>query len=156
MKRIFAIANVTLVILLAFSFMTPATADEGANRDKCIAKGEEAVKLIKQVGNEAAFKKIQDFGYGFHWGNGYIMVIEDEKATILAHSAFRSAVGQEFLNVKDDDGKLYCQEIIRIAKTKGKGWITCNKNWAKRNCYVLKVPDENLIVVSIYKVGPHE
>ncbi len=157
MKRLSAIANVTLVILLAFTFMTPAMADEEANRDECIAKGEEAVKLIKEVGKEAAFKKIQntmDDDMRFHWENGHVFVIEEEKATILAHPLFSLAVGREYLNEKDADGKLYYQEIIRIAKTKGKGWITCNRSHGKRDCYVLKVPDGNLIVVSVLKLGP--
>jgi cytochrome c len=147
MKRLPAIANLILVILLAFSFMTPARADEGADRDNCIAKGEEAVKLIKEVGKEAAFKKINS-DWDFRWIKGYVFVIEDEKATILAHRAYPSLVGKVMLNVKDADGKLYCQEIIRIAKIKCKGWITCNTGF-KRDCYVLKVPDENLIVVSV-------
>ncbi len=156
MKRLSAIANVTLVILLAFTFMTPAMADEEANRDECIARGEEAVKLIKEVGNEAALKKIQntidDEDMRFYWENGFVYVIEDEKATILVHPAFPGAVNREYLNVKDADGTLYCQEIIRITKTKGEGWIPCNiygKIYGKRDCYVLKVPDTNLIVVSI-------
>jgi len=150
MTKLSAIANVTLVILLAFSFITPATADEGADRDKCIGKGEEAVKLIKEVGREAAFKKIQDPDGGFRWKEGYIWVIEDEKATILAHRGYPGAVGGEYFNMKDADGKFYCQEMIRIAKTKGKGWITCNRSFGKRDCYALKVPDENLIVVSVF------
>jgi cytochrome c len=157
MKRLYAISNLILVILFAFSFMTPATADEGADRDKCIAKGEDAVKLIKEVGQEAAFKKIQntmDDDMRFHWENGHVFVIEDEKAMFLANPAFPVVVGREYLNEKDADGKLYCQEIIRIAKIKGKGWITCNKSYGKRDCYVLKVPDGNLIVVSVLKLGP--
>ena len=148
MKRLSPITNLILVILLAFSFMNPAKADEGANRDKCIAKGEEAVKLIKDVGNEAALKKIQHVNGGFRREKGYVFVIEDEKATILAHRAYPWIVGKVMLNEKDADGKLYFQEIIRIAKTKGKGWITCNLGF-KRDCYALKVPDENLIVVSV-------
>ncbi len=154
MIRLSAIADMTLVILLGFSFMTPAMADEGAKRDECIAKGEEAVKLIKDVGKEAALKKIQDYDGGFYSENSYVFVIEDEKATFLANPAFPVLVGREYLNVKDADGKLYCQEIVRIAKTKGKGWITCNKSYGKRDCYVLKVPDGNLIVVSVLKLGP--
>ena len=150
MKKLSAITKVTLVILFALSFMTPAWADEGADRDKCIAKGEEAVKLIKEVGREAAFKKIQDPDEGFRWREGYIFIIEDEKATILAHRAYPTAVGHEYFNMKDADGKFYCQEMIRIAKTKGKGWITCNRGFGKRDCYALKVPDENLIVVSVF------
>lgn len=127
-----------------------ATADEGANRDKCIARGEKAVNLIKEVGKAAALKKIQDYDGGFRWEKGYVFVIEDENATILAHSQYPSAVGGEYLNVKDSDGKFYCQEMIRIAKTKGKGWITCNRSFGKRDCYALKVPGENLIVVSVF------
>ena len=141
-------AVVTLVMLLGFSFLAPATAEEGATKDKCIAKGEEAVKLIKELGNEAALEKISDFNGGFRWETGYIFVIEDEKATILAHAMYPSGVGSVYLNVKDSDGKFYCQEIIRIAKTKGKGWIPCNI-YGKRDCYALKVPGENLIVVSV-------
>jgi len=139
--------------------MTTARADDGANRDKCIAKGEDVVQLIKEVGNEAALKKIQntiDDDMRFYWENGFVYVIEDEKATILAHPVFSQIVGREDINLKDDDGKLFCQEMIRIAKTKGKGWITCNRRRLKNDCYVLKVPDENLIVVSVLKLGSQE
>ena len=162
MKKLSAIAIGALLILFALSFMTPAKAEEDVNRAECIDRGEAALKLIKEIGNEAALNKIQyyDDDRRFHWDKGWVFVIEDEKATILAHPAFPGFVGQEFLNMKSDDGKLIFQEFIRIANTKGKGWIAYN--WTshdvseKTNCYVLKVPDENLIVVSLLRQGPQE
>jgi signal transduction histidine kinase len=117
--------------------MSPARADEGADRDKCIAKGEEAAKLIKEVGRETAFKKIEDYDGGFRWAKGYIFVIEDEKATLLAHRAYPGSVGQNLFNLTDTDGKLLYQEILRIAKTKGKGWITCNRSFGKKEIATL-------------------
>ena len=162
MKKLFAIVCKALLILLAFSFMAPATAEEDANRAECIDRGEAVLKLIKEIGNEAALMKIQydDDDRRFHWDKGWVFVIEDEKATILAHPAFPGFVGQEFLNKKSDNGKLYYQEFIRIAKTKGKGWISFNLTLhvvsEKIDCYVLKVPDENQIVVSLLRQGPQE
>ena len=155
MKKLFAIVCEALLILLAFSFMTPATAEEAANRAICIARGEEASKLIKEIGIEATCMKIQyDDDMHFHWEKGWVQVIEvieDEKATILAHPALPGAVGQNCYNTKDDNGELICQEFIRIAKTKGKGWVTYSWYGDKRDCYVLKVPDENVIVVSVLR-----
>lgn len=96
----------------------------------------------------------------FHWDRGHVVVIEDEKGTFLTHPVYPGKVGQEYLNQKDDDGKFYIQEFIRIAKTKGKGWATFNFDFGngkeKRDCYVLKVPDENLIVISILRHLPQE
>lgn len=149
MKRLSVVLSVALVGLLGFSFLAPATAEEGATRDKCIAKAQEAAKLIKDVGHEAAFQKISDRKGQFKWKGGYLWVMDDEKAKVLAHysSYYR---GRFFLYEKDADGKFYCQEAIRIAKTKGQGWISCNEETCKRECYILKVPGENFIVVAFY------
>lgn len=116
-------------------------AEEDTNRAECIDRGEEAVKLIKEIGTEAAFMKIQyPDDDRFHWDKGYVFIIEDEKATFLANPVYPGKVGQE---------------LIHIAKTKGKGWVTVYLKpmnvRVRRDCYVLKVPDENLIVVSVLR-----
>jgi hypothetical protein len=152
MKKTSVLAYVILVMFFAFLLITPAMADEEADRNTCKAKGEKAIELIKEVGLEAACLKIHYSGPGeFHWDGGWVEVIDDEKATYLAMPPFPGLLGQEAINAKDDDGKLFYQEFIQIANTKGKGWTTFVWRMEKRDTYVLKVPDENAVVISVLR-----
>ena len=66
--------------------------------------------------------------------------------------------GQSVINVKDADGKMLVQDIIKIAKEKGEGWIEyrwlnpVSNKIEHKITYVKRVPNADLVAyVGIYK-----
>jgi (2Fe-2S) ferredoxin len=52
----------------------------------------------------------------------YIFVLND-KGTMLAHGINEKYVGEEFIELKDADGKFFIKEIVDTANAKGSGWV---------------------------------
>jgi len=49
--------------------------------------------------------------------------VTDLAYTILAHPVNPKLIGQYIVDVPDVDGKLYRKEMVKLAKTKGHGWV---------------------------------
>ena len=151
MKRFSVILGVALVILLVFSLRDSSAADERATREECVAKSQEAAKLIKEIGLEAALKKMNDPNGPFIWKDSYVFAIDAETCKILAHKSPK-IVGFMAKDLKDVNGKLYMQEILQVANTKGEGWVSYMYHKSEggipepKISYVLKVPGEKVIV----------
>ncbi|MGW8209243.1 MAG: cache domain-containing protein, partial [Syntrophobacteria bacterium] len=126
-------------------------ADERATREECVAKSQEAAKLIKEIGLEAALKKMNDPNGPFIWKDTYVFAFDSETCKILAHKSPR-IVGFMAKDLKDVNGKLYFQEFLHVANTKGEGWVSYMYDKTHggipepKTSYVLKVPGEKVIV----------
>lgn len=151
MKRFSVILGVALVVLLVFSFVGSGTAEEKATREECVAKVKQAAKLIKDIGLEAALKKMNDPNGPFMWKDTYVFAFEDETYKILAHKSPK-IVGFMAKDLKDVNGKLYFQEFLDVAKTKGEGWVSYMYPKTRggipepKISYILKVPGEKVIL----------
>jgi (2Fe-2S) ferredoxin len=53
----------------------------------------------------------------------YIFVLSN-KGTMLAHGVNEKYVGEEWIDLKDEDGKPFVKEIVDKANAKGSGWVT--------------------------------
>ena len=119
LKSIFL--SLTLIIMMAVSLAGPGFAKEVANKEECVAKVKEAVKLLKEIGTDAAIKKFVDRNGPFVWKDSYVFCVDNDQAKMLAHP-FPGAVGINFLRWKDADGKEPFADILKIAASKGEGW----------------------------------
>ncbi len=45
------------------------------------------------------------------------------KGTMLAHGVNERFVGEDFIDLKDSDGKEFIREIVETANAKGNGWV---------------------------------
>ena len=151
MKRFSVILGVALAILLVFSFVGLGTAEKKATKEECVAKVKQAAKLIKDIGLEAALKKMNDPNGPFMWKDTYVFAFEDETCKILAHKSPK-IVGFTAKDLKDVNGKLYFQEFLDVAKTKGEGWVSYMYPKTRggipepKISYILKVPGEKVIL----------
>jgi hypothetical protein len=151
MKRFSVILGVALVVLLVFSFVGLGTAEEEATREECVAKVKQAAKLIKDIGLEAALKKMMDPNGPFIWKDTYVFAFDSETCEVLA-TKYPKIVGFMACDLKDVNGKLYFQEMINVAKTKGEGWVSYMYPKTRggipepKISYILKVPGEKVIV----------
>lgn len=115
-----------------------------------------AAELIAAKGLDEAAKVFNVEG-DFKHGEIYVNVINFD-GVWKVYPPRPAGVGQSVVNVKDSDGKLLVQEIIKIAKEKGEGWTEyrwlnpeSNKIQPKVT-YVKRVPDQELIAyIGIYK-----
>ena len=151
MKRLSLILGVAVVILLVFSSGMPVVAEEKANREECVAKCKEAAKLIKEIGLEKALEKMNDPNGPFVWKDTYVFAFDSETCKVLAHKSPK-IVGFMAKDLKDVNGKLYFQEFVQVANTKGEGWVSYMYPKTRgaipepKISYVLKVPGEKVIV----------
>ncbi|HYE00761.1 MAG TPA: cache domain-containing protein [Alphaproteobacteria bacterium] len=150
--RLFAFATV-LAAGLAFGAQAQ-TAKPTVDDAKRITL--QATDLIQAKGLEGAAPSFNADGE-YKFGEIYVNVIDFE-GKWLVYPPRPAGVGQSVLNVKDADGKFLVQEIIKVAKDQGEGWVeyrwmnpAVNKIQPKVT-YVKRVPGKDLIAyVGIYK-----
>jgi cytochrome c len=80
-----------------------------------------AAALIDKNG-KAAFAEFRKKDSEWFHGDTYLFVY-DLKANVLLNPAFPQREGTNVTGQKDTKGKLFHQEIIRVAETKGSGWV---------------------------------
>jgi len=100
--------------------------DRAEDRDHAVRLVKRAVRHVQEKGVRAAALDFHDPRGGFVEGNYYIWVGQFD-GTILANGATPEARGQKTWNLKAADGRLFIQEIVEGARTKGKGW--CDYPW---------------------------
>ncbi len=81
----------------------------------------------------------------------YIFVL-NPKGTMLAHGVNERFVGEEFIDLKDSDGKSFIEEIVDVGNNEGSGWVEykwhhpLNRRILPKTVYFEKVDD--LIICS--------
>jgi cytochrome c len=80
-----------------------------------------AAALIDKTG-KAAFAEFRKKDSDWFHGNTYVFVY-DLQANVLLNPAFPEREGTNVTGQTDVKGKLFHQEIIRVAQTGGSGWV---------------------------------
>ncbi len=80
-----------------------------------------AASLLEQKG-KAAFAEFRKPNSEWFNGNTYLFAY-DMKGNVLLNPAFPKREGTNVAGGKDANGKLFHDEIIRTAQTKGSGWV---------------------------------
>jgi cytochrome c len=140
MKKLFVFALITVLgITLSSSVMARGTPDQAK------AMVEEAAAYVKANGKENAIKEFNNPSGKFVQGDLYIFVYTLNDGTMLAHPLNPKLVGQILTAVPDPDGKLYRQDILDVARSKGDGWVDYKylnpetKKIENKTTYLLKV-----------------
>jgi signal transduction histidine kinase len=125
--------------------MSPKTQDDAK------AWVEKAVAFYKASGKRIALAEFTNPKGAFVQDELYIYVL-NLKGTMLAHGVNGKFVGQDFIDLKDSDDKLFIKEIVDTANAKGSGWVDYKwyqpvaKQWLPKIGYFEKVDD--LIICS--------
>ena len=153
-------AAVTLALLAVIVLATGVYAESA--RDECIRLCKNAATFINEKGVDAAIKEISNKEGIFVSKNTYVYLL-DLKGTLLAHPLNPQVIGKNLFEQKDTTGKLFVQEQIDIAKTKGEGWTEYmyptpeelkkptphkEKKSSKKFSYVYRVPGKDLLAVA--------
>ena len=151
MKKVLTISGFIVVLLFVVSFSGNAIAGDKATKAECIEKCKEAAKQIKEMGLDAVLKKISDKDGEFVWKDSYVFCFNKEK--ILAHPV-NFIIGMNTSTIKDSDGLLYMEEMMKVAQDKGEGWVkymyvnrkSGDPTPKPKISYVLNVPEENVVL----------
>lgn len=101
----------------------PVYAADKGSANEAVAMVKKAVALIKSDGKEKAFAAFSDpANKDFHDRDLYIYVY-DLNGVAVAHGVNPKLVGKNLLDMKDNEGKPMIQEMVKVAKEKGNGWV---------------------------------
>jgi signal transduction histidine kinase len=109
--------------------------------------------MITNKGQDAAFKEINNKEGKFVWKDTYVFVF-DLEGTLVARAFRQQAIGQNWMNLKDQSSppKQMVKEMADVAKGKGEGWVEYmypkpgEEAPSKKISYVYRVPGQNLFV----------
>jgi signal transduction histidine kinase len=142
MKKI-CIAVVLLIISgMAFSL----SADSQTAQDQVKIFVGKAFAYAKKHGRKAAVKAFMDKNGKFQQGDLYVFAY-DFNGIVLSLPTDPNFVGSDFLYIQDRDGKQTIQEMIKVLKKDGEGWVQHvwvhpkTRKLMKKMSFVRKVDD---------------
>jgi signal transduction histidine kinase len=123
----------------------------------------EAVAMVKRVaemfakqGAEPTFKAVSDKSVlNFHDRDLYPFIY-DLKGNCVAHGARPALIGNNLLDLKDQDGKYLIREMVDIANGPGSGWVNykwpnpINNKIEDKTSYIQKMGDY-FVGVGVYR-----
>ena len=110
---------------------------------------EQAIAFYKVSGKRIALAAFTDVSGMFVNGEMYIYVL-NPSGTMLAHGVNEKFVGEEFIELRDSDGKPFIKEIVDTANEKGSGWVEykwynpVTREWRPKIAYFERI--DNLII----------
>ena len=116
---------------------------------------ERAAAFYKASGKRIALAEYTNPNGQFVLDEMYIYAL-NPRGTMLAHGVNENFVGEEFIDIKDYDGKIFIKEIVDIANKEGSGWVTykwynpVTKEVLPKNVYFKKV-DDLIICSGVYE-----
>lgn len=148
MKKLFATAA---VLLGAWGF---AHANE-PSKQEAVDMVKQAAAVINAGQKEKLIAEVNADNKTWHKGELYLIVLAAD-GSHLAHPTNSKLLGKSMLEVPDVGGKLFRQERVELAKTKGEGWVDYkyknpeNGKVEDKTLYVLKAGDV-ILSAGVYK-----
>jgi len=155
MKTCLVAGRAMLAVLMVFVFAGSVGAAEKATKDECVAKVEQAAKLIQQIGMKAALEKIMDESGPYRWKDSYVFCMDEDMGRLLAHP-MTTFIGFPMKTWKDADGKLPFVRVLDEIQTREKGWVRYNyqapgaESPKMKATYYLKVPGQKAVIAAGY------
>ncbi len=82
----------------------------------------EAAEFMTVYGRENCMEELKKSNGKFCKGELFVIAY-DTTGIMVAHPKNHKLIGVNMIDVPDMDGKLFRQEMINIAKSKGSGWV---------------------------------
>jgi len=117
MKKVLMGITLVTCVVLGTVFMAQAATLEDAK-----AMTEKAAAFVKANGKDKAIAEFNNPKGQFVKGDVYV-IAQGFDGVMLANGGNPKLVGQNHFQVKDPNGKLFVQEMVNVAKTKGSGWV---------------------------------
>ena len=157
-------AAVLALVVMANVVLAASVMSQSGIREECVALCKDAAKFINEKGLDAAMAEIGNKNGKFVSKNTYVFLM-DLDGNRLAHpyATPRDPKIMRIFDSKDTTGKLFVQEYIKVAKTKGEGWVEYmyptpeelkkpiqvkDMKSSKKISYVYRVPGKDLMVIA--------
>ncbi|MDD4179845.1 MAG: cache domain-containing protein [Candidatus Margulisbacteria bacterium] len=83
---------------------------------------DEAAQLLEKEGQKA-FATLGDQASKFYFKDTYVFILRLDDGVELLNPAYRQLEGKNVLDMKDQQGTYLVREMIKVAQTKGAGWV---------------------------------
>lgn len=151
------IVSILVAAALALGMATSSDAQSAKpTQEEVKALTLDAATLLAAEGLEKARAIFHQDGK-FKYGEVYVNVI-DLNGVWLVYPPRPAGEGQSVINVKDADGKMIVQEILKTAKESGEGWVDyrwlnpASNRIEPKISYVKQVPGKEWVTyVGVYK-----
>jgi len=132
MKRLLAIVAIAVLALLvpgivlghSTALPQPPNSPEAKRVEALVNR---AAEVVNQQG-KAAFPAFRKKGSQWYAGDVYLFVYDFEMKVVF-NAAFPKREGKQVAGERDKKGKLFGEEFVKVAQTKGAGWV--NYWWPK-------------------------
>ena len=123
MKRKTSFISMLILVGAVCLFSLPAFSAEHQSREgkHLVALVNSAAALVESKGKDA-FPEFEKKDGTWFKGKTYVF-IDDMNGNVLVNPPSPEIVGKNLIDMKDAKGKAFVQEFIKIAKTKGTGWV---------------------------------
>ncbi|MFA5807711.1 MAG: cache domain-containing protein [bacterium] len=153
---------VVALILMASVFLAASVMAQSAVKDECVTLCKDAAKFINEKGFYPGVFEINKKEGKFVSKNTYVFLV-DLEGHLLAHPFNPQYIGIDMTGNKDPNGKLFVQDYITVAKSKGEGWTEYmyptpeelkkptpfkEKKYSKKTSFVYRVPGKDLMVIA--------
>jgi cytochrome c len=117
-RLIIMCASFVLAANSAYSQSSPPDSDQAKQIQMLVDR---AAELVNTKGKEA-FTEFRQRGSEWFSGDTYIFAYAPD-GTVLLNPAFPAREGRAYHGEKDKKGKAFHDEILKVAQTKGSGWV---------------------------------
>mgnify|MGYP001547253402 CR=1 FL=1 len=144
MKKATVWIGIVMASLLALSA-------HAATKEEAKAMADKAIAYIEKNGLEKAKTEIKNKDGEFIKGELYVFIM-DMEGKMISHGVKDRLDGKSLLKLKTPDGVYFIQEMIKVIKEKGEGWV--EYVWAHpktgkvtpKSTYVKKPKDKDIYV----------
>lgn len=112
---------VTALAAMASVVLASTVMAQGGVKDECVALCKDAAKFMNEKGFYPTVFEINKKEGKFVSKNTYVFLV-DMEGHLLAHPFNQQYIGMDMTGNKDSNGRLFVQDYIAVAKTKGEGW----------------------------------
>jgi signal transduction histidine kinase len=106
----------------AAAAVSPTAAAEPAAQD-AMALVEQGAVFLRVRGRAELIRRINARDPMFYRGGLYLHMRDARTGVMLAHPVYPSLIGQDLTDVPDASGRIYRRDILKLAATRGKGWV---------------------------------
>jgi signal transduction histidine kinase len=152
MKKLMAVIMVVCFLVCGIAY----AAEKGTAKEATVLV-DKAIAYYMANGKNKAFAEFNNKNGQFVNKDLYVFVL-DWNGTILAHGVTAKLINQATGELKDSDGKYFMKEMVKVAQTKGTGWVDykwtnpLTKKIEQKSSYVKRIGNENLLIgCGIYK-----
>lgn len=146
-----------ITVLFAVAATTVAAQDGRGTKDEAVAMANAAIAYVQKAGPEQAYKDFTASGGEWHKKDLYVFVNRGDGLT-MAHGGNPKLVGKNMWDLKDQDGKLFIQDMHAVTSKGGSGWVDYSwvnpetKKIAPKAAFVRAIPGTDAYVgVGIYR-----